>query len=206
MTGTQDLTALLAEMEAFAAREYVPIINAQGRAAFIAAVTAARPRRILELGTAIGYSTLLLLAHSAPDAEVTTIELSAERYAQAQSYLARSPFAARVHQLQGDASEVLTTLTGPYDFVFIDAAKGQYPDYLHKVLPLVTADATILADNVLFRGYVRSPEWPPHRYRTLVLRLRQYIDEVKQLPQAVTEILEHGDGLAVTHLQPQLVE
>ena len=187
-------------MEFFAATEHVPIIKAREREAFTAAVAQAQPHRMLELGTAIGYSTLLLLLHAAPDAEVTTLELSSERYAQARGYFARTPFAARVHQLQGDASALLDTLTGPYDFVFIDAAKGQYPDYLRKVLPLLTPQATIISDNVLFRGYVQSHRWPPHRYRTLVLPLRRDLRAAQQLPRATTQVLPHGDGMAVTRL------
>ena len=195
-----ELSDLLREMEAFAAAEHVPIINAQGRRAFVQVVTEVQPQRILEIGTAIGYSALLMLSHTQAGAAVTTLELSAERYREARAYLARSSYAAQVTQLRGNAGELLTQLKGPYDFVFIDAAKGQYPDYLHKVLPLLTPEATIVADNVLFRGYVRSQEKPPRRYKTIVQRLRRYIAEVEALPNATTEILERGDGLAVTRL------
>ena len=195
-----ELSDLLREMEAFAAAEHVPIINAQGRRAFVQAVTEVQPQRILEIGTAIGYSALLMLSHTQAGAAVTTLELSEERYREARAYLARSSYAAQVTQLQGNAGELLTQLKGSYDFVFIDAAKGQYPDYLHKVLPLLTPEAAIVADNVLFRGYVQSQEKPPRRYKTIVQRLRRYIAEVEALPNATTEILERGDGLAVTRL------
>ena len=195
-----ELSDLLREMEAFAATEHVPIINAQGRRALVQVVTEVQPQRILEIGTAIGYSALLMLSHTQAGAAVTTLELSEERYREAQAYLARSSYAAQVTQLRGNAGELLTQLKGPYDFVFIDAAKGQYPDYLHKVLPLLTPEATIVADNVLFRGYVRSQEKPPRRYKTIVQRLRRYIAEVEALPNATTAILARGDGLAVTRL------
>ncbi len=197
----EDFDQLLREMEAFAEKQHVPIIWESGRQAFIDAVDEAKPHRILEIGTAIGYSALLMLAHAAEDAEITTLELSPERYEQAKAYIARSPYAGRVHQLLGDAGELLTQLDGPYDLVFIDAAKGQYPDYLHKVLPLLAPDAVILADNVLFRGYVRGGIQAPRRFRTIVKRLRAYIDEVEHLPGAETEILEHGDGLAMTRFR-----
>lgn len=197
----ENFEGLLREMEAFAKEQHVPIIWESGRQAFLDTIGEVRPHRILEIGTAIGYSALLLLAHGAEDAEVTTLELSPERFRQAQAYIARSPYAGRVHQLLGNAGELLTQLEGPFDLVFIDAAKGQYPDYLHKVLPLLTPDAVILADNVLFRGYVRGGIPAPRRFRTIVKRLRQYIDEVEQLPHAQTEILEHGDGLAVTRFR-----
>ena len=104
----------------------------------------------------------------------------------------------------GDAAELLTSAApqaAPYDFVFIDAAKGQYLDYLRKVEPLLADEAVILADNVLFRGYVRSAEKPPRRFRTIVKRLREYIRVVTETPGYATEILENGDGLAVTRYQ-----
>ena len=157
---------------------------------------------MLEIGTAIGYSALLLAANGAADAQVTTLELSEERAALAHSFIARSPYEGRIEILQGDAGELLTELEGPYDFVFIDAAKGQYVDYFEKVQPLLTADATIVADNVLFRGYVMGKEKAPRRYRTIVKRLRRYIELTSHAAGYETEIFERGDGLAVSRRCP----
>lgn len=191
---------LLQEMEAFATQNHVPIINERGRRAFLEVVRVAHATRVLEIGTAIGYSTLLIAENSALDVRITTLELSAERYQVAADYIARSPYTEQIEQLQGDAGQLLIELAtrgDKYDFVFIDAAKGQYVDYFHKVQPMLTDRATILADNVLFRGYVRGEEKPPRRYKTIVKRLREYI-ELVTTPPFVTEILENGDGLAVT--------
>lgn len=191
---------LLQEMEDFATAQHVPIINERGRGAFLEVVRKAKPTRVLEIGTAIGYSTLLIAESSAPGVKITTLELSVERYLEASAYIARSPYAAQIEQLQGDAGELLLELAARgdrFDFVFIDAAKGQYVDYFQKIQPMLTDDATILADNVLFRGYVRSAEKPPRRYKTIVKRLRDYIALVTT-PPFVTEILENGDGLAIT--------
>lgn len=199
----RNLEELLQEMEAYAAEHRVPIINERGRKAFIEVIEKARPHRVLEIGTAIGYSALLFMQHAAPDVEVTTLELSEERAALAKSFWHRSPYEARITLLLGDAAENLQQLAadpskhGTYDFVFIDAAKGQYPDYFHKIQPLIADDAIILADNVLFRGYVRSQEKPPRRYKTIVKRLREYLKLVNTPPFA-TKVLENGDGLAVT--------
>ena len=145
---------------------------------------------------------LLLAANGAADAQVTTLELSEERAALAHSFIARSPYEGRIEILQGDAGELLTELEGPYDFVFIDAAKGQYVDYFEKVQPLLTADATIVADNVLFRGYVMGKEKAPRRYRTIVKRLRRYIELTSHAAGYETEIFERGDGLAVSRRCP----
>ena len=145
---------------------------------------------------------LLLAANGAADAHVTTLELSEERVALAHGFIARSPYADRIEILQGDAGELLTKLAGPYDFVFIDAAKGQYVDYFEKVQPLLTADATIVADNVLFRGYVMGEEKAQRRYRTIVKRLRRYIELTSHAAGYETEIFERGDGLAVSRRCP----
>ena len=191
---------LLREMEAFAALHHVPIINERGRQAFLQVVQEAKPHRVLEIGTAIGYSSLLMAQHGAADIEITTLELSDERIKTAQGYIDRSAYADRIHIMGGDAAENLLKLqlTGQkFDFVFIDAAKGQYVDYFHKIQPMLAAKAVILADNVLFRGYVKGDVPTPRRFKTIVKRLREYIELVSQ-PPYVTEILENGDGLAVT--------
>lgn len=199
-TGRTDerMEDLLHEMEAYAARHHVPIINERGRRAFLDIVQQERPHRVLEIGTAIGYSTLLLLLHGAADVTVTTLELSEERAQLAKGFWARAGLLGHVDLRTGNAGDILTELTGPYDFVFIDAAKGQYVDYFHKIQPLLAPRCTILADNVLFRGYVLGPERAPRRYRTIVKRLRAYITLVNHTPGFSTEILERGDGLAVT--------
>lgn len=191
---------LLREMEGYAALHHVPIINERGRQAFLQVVQEARPHRVLEIGTAIGYSSLLMAQNGAADIEITTLELSDERIKVAQGYIDRSAYADRIHIMGGDAAENLLKLqlTGQkFDFVFIDAAKGQYVDYFHKIQPMLADKAVILADNVLFRGYVKGDVPTPRRFKTIVKRLREYIELVSQ-PPYVTEILENGDGLAVT--------
>ena len=191
---------LLREMEDYATLHHVPIINERGRQAFLQVVQAARPHRVLEIGTAIGYSSILMAQNGAADIDITTLELSDERIKTAQGYIDRSAYAGRIHIMGGDAAENLLKLqlTGQkFDFVFIDAAKGQYVDYFHKIQPMLTENAVILADNVLFRGYVKGDVPTPRRFKTIVKRLREYINLVSQ-PPYITEILENGDGLAVT--------
>lgn len=188
---------LLREMEAYASREHVPILSEGGRQIFIQTVQAKRPHRILEIGTAIGYSALLLLENADEGASLTTLELDEQRADVASHYIGRAGYASQVQLCRGDAAKILEDLQGGYDLVFMDAAKGQYPDYLRKVLPLLAEDAVIIADNVLFRGYVRSSEKPPRRYKTIVKRLQEYIRMV-EAPAFITEIYEDGDGIAVS--------
>lgn len=194
----KDLTALLAEMKEYGEANHVPIINAQGLRVLTDTVAMKKPRRVLEIGTAIGYSTLYIAANSAVDVEIVTLELSDERADEAEGFIARSRFAGQIAVVRGDAGENILRQSGRFDLVFIDAAKGQYPDYFRKIYPLLAEDAVVIADNVLFRGYVRGTEPVPRRFRTIVKRLREYISMVTENEGFRTEIHENGDGLAVS--------
>jgi len=190
---------LLREIEAYALLHHVPIINVNGKAALVETVTAKRPHRVLEIGTAIGYSSLLIAENSADDIQITTLELNEERAATAKKFIDQSKYSEKITVLLGDAADNIDALQDIYDLVFIDAAKGQYLTYFNKILPHLAADGIIVADNVLFRGYVRSAEKPPRRYKTIVTRLRKYIETVENHPEFETVIHDQGDGLAVSY-------
>lgn len=194
------MEALFKQMEDFAKENKVPIINENGRKVFIDIVKKYKPQRVLEIGTAIGYSALLTIYYGAENAKIISLELDEERATQAQNFINQSKYKDQIEIILGDAAENIGKLDKNYkfDMVFIDAAKGQYPDYLKKVLPLLADDGIILADNVLFRGYVMSEEKHPRRYKTIVKRLREYIAMVSDTDKFTTEIFENGDGLALT--------
>ncbi len=204
-----ELEKLFSEMESYADREYVPIIRQGELKCFTKAVKAQKPLRILEIGTAIGYSAMKILQNSPEGAELISLELDEKRADTAQKYVDRSPFKDKIHIIRGDAGEILKDIQNNpvyktvfgnkgIDLVFIDAAKGHYMDYLEGVLPLLSDSASILSDNVLFRGMVLSEEKPPHRYRTIVVRLREYIKRLQEMDEFETRIYEDGDGLAVS--------
>ena len=194
------MEALFKQMEDFAKENKVPIINENGRKVFIEIIKKYKPQRVLEIGTAIGYSALLTTYYGAENAKIISLELDEERAKQAQDFINQSAYKEQIEIILGDAAENIEKLDKNYkfDMVFIDAAKGQYPDYLQKVLPLLADDGIILADNVLFRGYVMSEEKPPRRYKTIVKSLREYIAMVSDKDKFTTEIFENGDGLALT--------
>ena len=203
---TETVDNLLREMEAYARARQVPILTEAARPVFLRTVREAAPRRILELGTAIGYSALLAL-REAPEAEIVTIERDEATAEAAKAFLRRAgeTYAARATILVGAAEELLPTLSGPFDFVFIDAAKSRYPDFWLGVQPLLSARAVVAADNVLFRGLVEgegSEEWPKHSYRTMVLQLREYLRLVRSAPDFQTEVFPEGDGMAVSRRNP----
>lgn len=193
------MDCLFKEMEIFAEENHVPIIKEAERAIFRGIMAKYQPKHILEIGTAIGYSALLM-AHCGQGTKVKTLELSEERARTAQSFIDRSPYKDDIEIVVGDAGETLLSLaaTEMFDMVFIDAAKGQYPDYLQKILPHLNAGGVIVTDNVLFRGYVLGTGKPPRRYKTIVKRLREYLQIINDEKIFKTMIYEDGDGLAVS--------
>lgn len=192
--------SLFKEMETFAKEYKVPIINENGRKVFIEIVQKYKPQRVLEIGTAIGYSALLTAYYGNEKVKITSLELDEERAKQAQTFIDKSIYKDNIQIILGDAGVNIQKLNPEekFDMIFIDAAKGQYPDYLKKVLPLLSEHGIILADNVLFRGYVMSEEKPPRRYKTIVKRLREYIALVSDKEKFTTQIFENGDGLALS--------
>ena len=196
------LDELLREMEEYARTHETPILTEAARPVYLRTVREAAPRRILEQGTAIGYSALLAL-REAPEAELVTVERDEALAETARENLRRAgkKYESRATILVGAAEKLLPTLSAPFDFVFIDAAKSRYPDFWLGVQPLLAPRAVVAADNVLFRGLVEgegSEEWPKHSYRTMVLQLREYLRLVRSAPDFQTEVFPEGDGMAVS--------
>lgn len=157
-----------------------------------------KPKRILEIGTAVGYSASCFVK-CAENAIVDTIELDEERAKQAIQNVKKIGVDKNINIMIGNAVEILPTLSGEYDIVFIDAAKSKYSIFLEEGIRLIRNGGLILADNVLYKGYVMS-DYNKHKQRTAVRHLREYIKEVTENPNLETEILEIGDGLAITRV------
>lgn len=189
---------LLQEMESYAEDYHVPIIKQEAAEILLREVASKRPLHILEVGTAIGYSALRMAEHLAEGGCITTIELSDERADIAQGYIARSPYQKKITLLRGDAADILPTLDGEYDFVFIDAAKGQYERYLDAIEDRLADGAIVAADNVLFRGYVLDENADvPRRFRTITNRLRQFLAHLEASEHYSVTIYPEGDGIAI---------
>lgn len=155
------------------------------------------PKRILEIGTAVGYSAMCFSQFLAKDGEIDTIERDEERIKQAKINIKNVGVQDKINIYEGDAVEILPTLNKKYDMVFIDAAKGKYPFFLKEALRMINPSGVIFADNILYKGYVMS-DYNKHKQRTAVRNLREYIKEVSENPRLETEILEVGDGLAIS--------
>ena len=156
------------------------------------------PKRILEVGTAVGYSASQF-AKYAPEAIIDTIELNEERYNEAKINIKKIGVDDRINVYLGNAVDILPTIKFEYDIVFIDANKGKYPVFLQEGIRLVKPGGIILADNILYKGYVMS-DYNKHKQRTAVRHLREYIKEAMENEILETKILEVGDGLAITRV------
>ena len=136
----------------------------------------ARPEKILEVGTAIGYSAMLMLKYAGEDAHVTTIERDEEVLLMAKENIKSRGVDERIRCIFGDATEVLENLSGEYDFIFIDAAKGQYRDHFEKSLKLIKSGGVIVTDDVLYFGMTASDEFLVKKHDTITRKLREYLD------------------------------
>lgn len=180
-----------------ALEEHIPIIMDDTLEVVDKILKEIKPKKILEIGTAVGYSAMCFSKYLQEDGIIDTIERDEERIAEAKVNIEKVGVAEKINILEGDAVEILPTLTGKYDMIFIDAAKGKYPFFLKEALRMLEKDGVILADNILYKGYVMS-DYNKHKQRTAVRNLREYIHEVTEDPNLETEILEVGDGLAIS--------
>lgn len=159
-----------------------------------------KPTRILEIGAAVGYSAMCFSEYLVDNGKIDTIERDVERAQEARENIKKVEVEDKINLYEGDAVEILPTLNEKYDMVFIDAAKGKYPFFLKEALRMIKPNGVILADNILYKGYVMS-DYNKHKQRTAVRNLREYIKEVSENPNLETEILEVGDGLAVSRIK-----
>ena len=158
-----------------------------------------KPKKILEIGTAVGYSAICFSEYLQENGKIDTIERDTERVKEARENIKKAEVEEKINIYEGDAVEILPTLNDEYDVVFIDAAKGKYPFFLNQALRMIKPGGVIFADNILYKGYVMS-DYNKHKQRTAVRNLREYIKEVTENPNIETEILEVGDGLAVSKI------
>lgn len=189
---------LFDEMKAYAELHELPILRDEELPLFHRIITGAQPHRVLEIGTAIAYSTLQMASVLPADATITTIEADAERADVAREFISRSGVAQRIQVITGDATALVGSLAGPWDFVFLDGPKGQYSRQLKKLLPHLAPVATVLADNILYHGMIHIKGTIPHKHRTAVVRLREYLKMVTEDPRFSTEFFEKGDGMTVS--------
>lgn len=189
----------LDELEQEAKRDYVPIIRKDMQNLLRFLLRLKRPVRILEVGTAVGFSALLMAENTAEECQITTIENYEKRIPVARENFRKAGMVNRITLLEGDATEILKKLDGTYDFIFMDAAKGQYLNFLPDLLRLLAEDGMLISDNVLQDGDLMESRYAvTRRNRTIHSRMRDYLYELKNNPLLETVILPVGDGVTVT--------
>ena len=193
-------TIELEKIKQKALEEHIPIIMDETLEVIEKYLSKNKPNRILEIGTAVGYSAICFTEFLAENGVIDTIEREVDRVEEAKKNIKLAEVEDKIHIYEGDAVEILPTLNQQYDVVFIDAAKGKYPFFLKEALRMINKDGIIFADNILYKGYVMS-DYNKHKQRTAVRNLREYIKEVSENPDLETEILEVGDGLAVSKIK-----
>ena len=196
---SQELTPLLKAIEQEALADYVPIIRKETQSLLRVMLAAVRPGRILEVGTATGFSSLLM-AESAPDpVRITTIENYKKRIPIARENFRRAGRSDEITLLEGDAADVLKTLTEPYDFIFMDAAKGQYLSFLDDIMRLLAPGGMLISDNVLQDGDIIESRYAvARRNRTIHKRMREYLYTLTHREDLDTCILPSGDGVTIS--------
>ncbi len=192
-------TPFLDELEKYALQTQVPIIRRSTQQLLKFLMASAKPKRILEVGTAIGFSALLMSEYGPEGCHITTIEKYEKRIPQARKNFARAGKAEAITLLEGDAAELLPTLQESYDMIFMDAAKGQYIHFLPDILRLLDFGGILVSDNVLQDGDVIESRFAvTRRNRTIHTRMRDYLFELSHNPGLQTVILPVGDGVTLS--------
>jgi predicted O-methyltransferase YrrM len=189
------------KMEKLAEKDNVPIMDLVGMETLLQLLRLSKPKRILEIGAAIGYSAIRM-SQALPEAAIVTIERDETRYQQAKEHIENTGLDKRIQLILGDALEVFNQVEqeAPYDLIFVDAAKGQYERFFTMYEPLLAKDGVIITDNVLFRGLVAADHETiePKRIRNLVKKIDRYNKWLMEHPDYMTAILPVGDGIAIS--------
>jgi caffeoyl-CoA O-methyltransferase len=192
----KDEDDLLIELEEFAKENSVPIIHKEVGRFLEVLINIKKPKKILELGTAIGYSAILMEKASQGESSITTIERDKAMVDLATKNIEKSGYKEKIKIVEGDCLEVLSEIDEKFDLIFMDAGKGHYNHFFPECLRLLEDDGIIIGDNVLFRGMVASDHLVKRRKITIVKRMREFLNMVSQ-DEFLTSIIPMGDGLAL---------
>ena len=190
---------LLETIEQEALDTYVPIIRKETKSLLKVLLCMQKPMNILEVGTAIGFSALVMSEYAPKGSHITTIEKYEKRIPIARENFRRAGKEDKITLIEGDALEVMKGLTGSYDFIFMDAAKGQYIHYLPEVFRLLSPGGLLVSDNVMQDGDVIESRFAvERRNRTIHSRMREYLYELKHNDELLTSVIPLGDGVALS--------
>lgn len=185
-------------MEEYAELNHVPIIQKDSANLLEFFIRLLRPKKILELGTAIGYSSIIMTKCAGPDVKITTVERDEKLVEQATMNIKKFGFENNIAILKGDCLDILKNLDDEYDIIFMDAGKSHYKDYFPYCAGMLKKGGIIISDNVLFRGMVASDELFKRRMVTIIKKMRKYLEMLSNDDEFITSVIPMGDGIAVT--------
>jgi len=188
----------LLQMEEYAKINHVPIIHKEVGKFLELFINIVKPLKILELGTAIGYSSILMSRCAGSKTTITTIERDKKMVELAVGNINKLGLEKNIQVLEGDCLNILENLTEKYDIIFMDAGKGHYKDFFPNCVRLLNKNGVIISDNVLFRGMIASDELIEKRKITIVKRMREYLDYISKNNEFSTSIIPMGDGIAIS--------
>ena len=192
-------TEILDQIEKEAIAAYVPIIRKEMQSFLKLLLAMQKPMRILEVGTAVGFSAILMAQYAPADCKIVTIENYEKRIPVAKENFKRAGKDEQITLLEGDAMQILPTLSGEFDMIFMDAAKGQYINFMPDILRLLKSGGVLVSDNVLQDGdIIESHYVVERRNRTIYKRMREYMYELMHNEGLVTAVLPVGDGITVS--------
>lgn len=192
------MTVLWEKMKSYAEVHHIPILRDAELPLLCRLVTVSHPAAVLEIGTAIAYSTLRMASCLDGAVSITTIEVDEERIRAARRFIDSSPYGSSIRLLHGDAADLLDDLDGPWDFVFLDGPKGQYSRQLRRIMPKLSPGALIVADNMRYHDMIYTQGAVPHKHRTAIGRLREFLRMIYDDRKFDTVFFENGDGLTVS--------
>ncbi|MBR1970437.1 MAG: O-methyltransferase [Clostridia bacterium] len=177
---------------------YAPIVQKQTEQLLITMLRLKKPRRVLEIGTAVGYSAILMADNLPEESSIITVERYKKHADIAVDNIFKAGYEGKIRLIEGEAAEVLHWLDGTFDFVFLDAAKGQYIEFLPDILRLLENGGVLFSDNILFKGMLEDEDKVIRRKITIVKRLKMYLEEIMSNENLTTSIIPIGDGVAIS--------
>ncbi|NBG87639.1 O-methyltransferase [Isachenkonia alkalipeptolytica] len=190
---------LLKELEDYAAAHHVPIIQGEVAALIQVLVKTSKAEKILEIGTAIGYSAMIMAEAMEEEGRIVTLERNEKMVALAGENIRRGGYENQIQIIPGDALETLHFLPGDYDLIFMDGGKGHYREMLDLAISLLKPGGLLISDNILYKGMVSSEELVQRRKRTIVHRMREYLEYITHHRELTTSIIPIGDGVALSY-------
>lgn len=202
-TTLKDKEGLLRELEIYALEHNVPIVHKEVSDLLKVLLKVDKPKNILEVGCAIGYSSILFATTVGNEVKITTVERNEDMIEKAKENIKRAGFENNITILEGDAEELLPKVEGEFDMIFLDAAKGQYKLFYDMVIDKLKVGGLLISDNILYKGMVAHDDFVVRRKKTIVKRMRSYLDYICNCEYLSTSLIPIGDGVALSYKEKE---